>query len=97
MNYARPQESGSHYATKYLEIKDLFEVTAEKPFSFSLNPYTTDQLINTWHSFELSDNDFVCLCLDIGMRGIGSYSCGPALDSRFELDKEGKNTFKVTF
>ena len=97
MNYVRPQESGSHYATKYLEIDGLCEITAEKPFSFSVNPYTTDQLINTRHNFELPDNDFVCICLDLGMRGVGSHSCGPALPERFELDKEGKNTFKIRF
>ncbi len=42
-DYIRPQESGSHFASKYLGVKNLFSVTAEEPFSFSVNPYTTKQ------------------------------------------------------
>jgi hypothetical protein len=48
--YIRPQESGSHYASKYLCVTDLFELTAQKPFSFSINPYTTKQLYFTKHN-----------------------------------------------
>ena len=38
--YVHPQESGSHYGTKYLCLNDLFSLTAENIFSFSVNPYT---------------------------------------------------------
>ncbi len=97
MNYVRPQESGSHFACKYLSLSDAFEVTAEKPFSFSVNPYTTKQLCTTKHSFELEKNDFVNICLDLAMRGVGSHSCGPALPERFEIPKEMSNVFKIEF
>lgn len=96
-NYIRPQESGSHYACKYFALKDLFEVTAEKPFSCSVNPFTTAQLCTTKHVFELKENDFVNVCIDLAMRGIGSNSCGPALKSEYEIPREYKNTFKFTF
>ena len=79
MKYIRPQESGSHYACTYMAVKDLFKVTAENPFSCSVNPYTTEQLRETLHSFELEENDFVNVCIDIAMRGVGSHSCGPDL------------------
>ena len=95
--YVRPQESGSHYACKYLAVKDLFKVTAEKPFSCSVNPYTTAQLRDTLHSFELEENDFVNVCIDLAMRGIGSNSCGPRLKEEYEIPREYKNTFKFTF
>ena len=95
--YIRPQESGSHYACKYMAVKDLFKVTAEQPFSFSVNPYTTKQLCETLHSFELEENDFVNVCIDLAMRGVGSHSCGPELPSEYEIPKTGKNTFKFTF
>lgn len=96
-NYIRPQESGSHYACQYLGINDLFQVTAQQPFSCSVNPYTTKQLIETAHSFELAENDFVNVCIDLGMRGVGSHSCGPALPEKYEIPKEGKNTFRFVF
>lgn len=95
--YIRPQESGSHYACKYMVVKDLFKVTAEQPFSFSVNPYTTKQLCETLHSFELKENDFVNVCIDLAMRGVGSHSCGPELPPEYEIPKTGKNTFKFTF
>ena len=97
MNYIRPQESGSHYACRYLELKDLFAVTAGSPFSCSVNPYTTEQLRKTRHNFELEENAFVNVCIDLGLRGIGSHSCGPVLQEQYEIPKTGKNTFRFTF
>ncbi len=97
MKYIRPQESGSHHACKYLAVKDLFKVTAEKPFSCSVNPFTTEQLRETLHSFELEENDFVNICVDVAMRGIGSHSCGPDLPEEYEIPREGSNTFKFVF
>ena len=95
--YIRPQESGSHYACKYLAVKDLFEVTAQQPFSCSVNPYTTAQLREKKHAFELEENDFVNVCIDLAMRGVGSHSCGPELPAEFEIPRTYKNTFKFTF
>ncbi len=96
-NYVRPQESGSHYHTTYLSLDGLFTLTAEKPFSFSHNPYSTEQLRTVQHNFELPENDFVSLCIDLAMRGVGSHSCGPKLDERYEIPREGSNKFKLVF
>ena len=97
INVVRPQESGSHCDSKYLAIKDLFALTADAPFSFSVNPYTTKQLCNTKHNFELAENDFVNVCVDLAMRGVGSHSCGPKLDAKYEIPRKAKNTFKFKF
>ena len=96
-NYIRPQESGSHYACQYLAVRGLFSVTADQPFSCSVNPYTTQQLRDTLHAFELKENDFVNVCIDLAMRGIGSHSCGPVLPERFEIPREGTATFRFIF
>ena len=96
-NYVRPQESGSHYATKYVNVKDLLTVTAKNAFSFSVNPYTTEQLRDTLHAYELKKNDFVNICLDVAMRGVGSMACGPQLDAKYEIPKKAKNIFKINF
>ncbi len=95
--YIRPQESGSHYYSLYLKVDNVFTVTADNPFSFSVNPYTTKQLCETLHNYELKKNDFVNVCLDLHMRGIGSFSCGPELDEKYEIPKKGKNVFIFKF
>ncbi len=95
--YVRPQESGSHYDSRYLCVDSLFSLTADKPFSFSVNPYTTAQLRDTPHAFELKKNDFVNICVDLAMRGTGSHSCGPELAARYEIPAEGSNTFRFVF
>ena len=95
--YIRPQESGSHAESKYLAIDGLFSLTAEKPFSFSVNPYTTAQLRDTAHSFELPENDFVNVCVDLAMRGVGSNSCGPQLPEKYEIPRSMRNVFKFVF
>ncbi len=96
MNYLMPQESGSHYACRYLSLEGAFTVEADAPFSFSLNPYSTSQLIEAKHSFELKEDNGVYLCLDLAMRGVGSASCGPELDSKYEIPRRAKNTFVFT-
>ena len=95
--YIRPQESGSHYASRYLRVDGLFALTAENEFSFSVNPYTTAQIVEAKHNFALPKNEFVNVCIDLGMRGVGSHSCGPDLDEKYELPKSGKNTFIFHF
>ncbi len=96
-NYIMPQESGSHWACKYLSINGLFSLTAKTPFSFSVTPYTTKQLIDAKHNSELKKNNFTNICIDLAMRGIGSYSCGPELACRYEIPKEMSNVFKFSF
>ena len=95
--YVRPQESGSHYACRYLEVTNLFRVTGERPFSCSVNPFTTQQLRQTRHTFELEENNFVNVCIDLAMRGIGSHSCGPVLLQDYEIPRRYRNTFTFTF
>lgn len=97
LDYLKPQESGSHYHSTYLSLDGLFTVTAERPFSFSYNPYSTEQLIAKAHSFELIEDGCFYLSLDLAMRGVGSHSCGPELDERYEIPREGKNKFKLVF
>ncbi|MBR6808036.1 MAG: hypothetical protein IKM46_06630 [Clostridia bacterium] len=95
--YIRPQESGSHHACKYLEVKDLFTLSAKEPFSISVNPFTTAQLRDTNHAFDLAENNFVNVCIDLAMRGIGSNSCGPHLSEKYEIPAKYKNVFEFNF
>ena len=70
---------------------------AEKPFSFSVLPYETAQLFACKHTFELKKHGIVNVCLDLAMRGVGSYSCGPELDEKYEIPRESENVFTLLF
>lgn len=96
-HYVKPQETGSHFGTTFLRVNDLMTVTAEQPFSFSILPYTTKELIEAKHEFELKRSEKVVLNLDVGMRGVGTNSCGPELNEKYELPRKGKNVFKIQF
>lgn len=90
-DYIRPQENGSHYDCDYVTVENnsfRFTVAGAKPFSFNASPYTQEELTTKRHNFELHPCGSTVLCLDYGMRGIGSNSCGPVLPERFRLDDE---------
>ena len=95
--YVRPQENGSHFACSYLRVNGAFSVTAEKPFSFSVNPYNTAEICGAKHQGELKKKDTVCICIDLAMRGVGSSSCGPELDKKYEIPRKYKNVFRFVF
>ena len=57
----------------------------------------TAQLRDTRHNFELPENDFVNVCIDLAHRGVGSSSCGPALLDQYQIQRTGKNTFQFVF
>lgn len=92
--YLKPQEHGSHFACTRLRLGN-FEVTAERPFSFSVLPYSAEQLASSAHSCELQHDGRTYVCLDVAMSGVGSNSCGPALAERYRVPKEGENTFRI--
>ena len=96
-HYIMPQETGSHYGSTFLEVKNLFVLTTEKLFRFSVLPYTTRELSDAKHDFELKKSGRVNVCVDVAHRGIGSHSCGPKLDQKYEIPRKGKNRFIFEF
>lgn len=96
-SYIMPQETGSHVQTDFLDVCGLFKATANSPFSFSFLPYSVLQLTNAKHNYELKTDGLNYLCLDAVMRGVGTSSCGPALDKRYEIPRSGSVKFKLVF
>ena len=96
-HWIKPQETGSHYASTRLKIDRLMEITAEKAFSFSVLPYSTKQISDAKHDFELTKSDAIYVNIDIAMSGIGSNSCGPMLDEKYRAPKFGRNKFRICF
>ncbi len=89
-DYLKPQENGSHYGCTYLQLyDDQGGLCAQgEGFSFSASPYTQEELTQKAHNFELRKSGCTVLCLDAFQNGIGSNSCGPALNEKYEAPAE---------
>ena len=84
VNYVFPQEHGNHYETKMLHIGDL-EFTASDSFEINVSEYTPEILFKAKHTDELTKDGNVHLRVDYKVSGIGSNSCGPALEKEYRL------------
>lgn len=96
-HYLRPQESGTHLDCTRLSLASpelILEVEGDQPFSASALPYSAEELTVTAHDDELPAPTATYLSLDLAQSGIGSASCGPALDERFQVTQ---NRFQASF
>ena len=57
-------------------------------FSFNCSHFTPHDLFETAHDFELKPRAETVVNLDLAQAGIGSNSCGPALDEPYRLSAE---------
>lgn len=90
-DYLKPQENGSHYACDYAVVGDAHHALAfetDQPFSFSLSPYTQEELTGKMHAYELTEADDTILCIDGAQSGVGSNSCGPELLEKYRVNGE---------
>lgn len=89
-HFIYPQENGAHGRTRFVSLTNddrhglLF--ASHTPFSFNAYPYSIEQIFKAKHDWELEKEKDVTFCIDGAMRGIGSNSCGPNLDKRYEID-----------
>lgn len=89
VDYLKPQENGSHCGCRWLKVAgpDGRELAVRgKGFSFSLSPYSQEELTRKAHNYELEEDENTVLCLDYAQSGIGSNSCGPELNEKYRLD-----------
>lgn len=86
VNYPMPQEHGNHYKTKKLVMEGGLTFIAEDAFEFSVSEYTTDALTQATHTDELVKNGKTNIRIDYKVSGIGSASCGPELEKKYQLD-----------
>ncbi len=94
-DYPKPQESGSRCGTYFVGI-DCGESTlladSDKPFSFCISPYLPADYRP--HRHEMKRTGHTYLYLDYRMAGVGSNSCGPALDEKY-LITEREFSFRL--
>ena len=90
-HYVRPQENSSHWGTEWCLLateagQGLF-VTADGSFSFNAQHYSAETLDKTPHDYELTPDSRTYLTVDYKQSGVGSNSCGPALDEQYRLSE----------
>lgn len=83
--YIFPQENGSHCDTREVTLCRAVTVSSDTPFSFSASHYSCEQLDAAAHRHELIPSDLTYAHIDMRMSGVGSNSCGPALDGRYAI------------
>ncbi len=92
VDYIKPQENSSHYhcneVTLLSSLGNRIHITAATPFSFQTGRYTQEELTAKAHNYELQKADQTLLCLDYKMSGVGSNSCGPELNEKYQLCEE---------
>ncbi len=92
VDYIRPQENMAHVGTRFAEIftpagQGLLCLAAKgtESFSFSASHYTAEQLTKTAHHYELTPRRETTVYLDYRQSGVGSASCGTALDPKYQI------------
>ena len=97
-HYLKPQESGSHIGCISAEMfseDTRITITSDKEFYFQAIPFSAEELSKTKHDYELTESDTTYLSIDGAQNGIGSNSCGPALDKRYQFNNDCKLSFSI--
>ncbi|MCC8042730.1 MAG: DUF4981 domain-containing protein [Oscillospiraceae bacterium] len=87
-DYIRPQENSSHWGCLFSEVTNgdrIIRFESESPFSFSASEYTQEELAEKRHNYELTKSGYSVICIDSGMAGVGTHSCGPELDEKYRI------------
>ena len=94
----KPQECGNHIRAEYAEVKSgSATVRVDGKFEFSALHHSPDELENTPHVHELSDDKKTYLIVGYKQHGVGSNSCGPRpLEQYCFNDKTVDFTFTVS-
>ncbi len=87
VNYVRPQEHGNHTGAKMLRIARL-QFLADTEFEINVSRYSTAALTAAEHTDELVADGDVHVRVDYKVSGLGSNSCGPALEPKYRLDEK---------
>ncbi len=83
--YMKPQSTGNHEGLRELTLTDKsgfgVRIETEGQVNFSALKFTDEDLMNTAHTWELTERPYTVLHLDAWMRGIGNASCGQDVDT----------------
>ena len=98
-HYVRPQENSAHASCKWAALSSVTGYSlffAAEKFSLSASHYEPHYLTGFGHDFELVPQRESTVIIDYRTSGIGSNSCGPALNEKYRIsEKEFDFEFSV--
>lgn len=98
--YVRPQENGNHTDTRWVALHDErgvgLMVVAYPTLDFSAHRFTTADLDQARHTYDLTPHPTITLHVDYRQNGLGSASCGPGVLPIYQLHAEAFD-FRVSF
>ncbi len=91
--YVKPQENMAHTDTEWVSVSNLSghglaAISTGKSFSFNCSHYSSKQLTDTPHAYQLKPLKETVVNIDYRHSGIGSASCGPELDPKYRLNEK---------
>ena len=92
--YILPQDHGNHTDIRWLSFRDrhqALDVITEKACEASASRYPHEILTPAFHTFELSPDKDIYLCLDAMQRGVGGASCGPDTLAEYQVKPDHYN------
>nr|WP_087974253.1 glycoside hydrolase family 2 TIM barrel-domain containing protein [Oceanobacillus rekensis] len=97
--YVVPQENGNRTDVTWASLTNNSGVglfLAGDDFNFSAHHYTTENLQEARHTYDLVKQDYIVLNMDHKQQGIGSASCGQGVMEKYQL-KNDDFYFSATF
>ena len=95
--YLVPQECGTHMDTRWLEVEGLRFEALDRPFAFSVLPYSAMELENAAHGNELPEDAYTFVTIAGAVRGVGGDdSWGAPVYPEYCISAEGELEFAVT-
>ena len=98
--YLFPQENGNHTDARFLELGDQDEgvllLAEDKPFEFSVQEYTYDELEWKKHLHELKKSGYYTVYVDGQQRGVGGDTPAMAvLKPQYKIPKKQDYEFRI--
>ena len=78
--YILPQDHGNHTGVRWLTLQNksaLLSIRSLTAMEASASHYPHELLTGAFHTYEVTPDNHVWLCLDAMQRGVGGASCGP--------------------
>lgn len=87
--YVTPQSTGNRTDVRWMKLEDeagqgIF-VDSNRPFQFSVAPFTDDVLEKARHINDLERNGRITVHLDAEQAGVGTATCGPGVQPQYRV------------